>query len=59
MTAAYTLLLLLCLGPDCRTVRLPVDSLWACQIGAQQAAVEVMRPGERVARMRCEAGERA
>lgn len=52
------LVLLLCAGQDCRTERLSVDGLMACVIGAQMIAAERVRPGERVVRMRCEAGER-
>lgn len=57
MTALY-LLLTLCTGPACHTERLPMPSLMVCMLGAQQIAAQHW-PGKRLARWRCESGERA
>ena len=57
---ALVILITLCLGQDCRTERVPAEGgLLGCYVEAQARAAELLRPGERVARIRCEAGERA
>lgn len=54
----YTLLLLICGPAGCEVVRAPMPSMQVCVLSAQVVAAELAQAGVRVARMRCEAGER-
>ena len=57
MTTLVTLVLILCTGSDCRSVRVPGQMQpMACMLAGQQIAAEM---GERLAGWRCEVGERA
>lgn len=59
MTALYAIILVICSGSACRTERVPAESLMACMLTAQMVAAQHVGPGERLARVRCEVGERA
>lgn len=60
MTELVTLILLICLGDNCRTERIVgTGNVAGCHIYAMHVVPQVLQPGERLARVRCEAGERA
>lgn len=56
----YTLLVLLCIGSECREVQVPVgDTQSACILTAQAIVAQMALPAHVAMAWRCEAGERA